>query len=91
MNRLDDIRNEIDKLDNELIKGLVERFSLVTEVVNYKMENNLEIEDSNREEEILKKIEEKIDDVELIQRINEIYLCLFNQSKLYQKMKVGGN
>ena len=89
MNKLDEIRDKIDKIDDDLIKGLVERFSLVTEVVNYKMENNMEIEDSNREEKILKKIEEQIDDELLIQRINEIYLSLFKQSKFYQSVKAG--
>ena len=89
MNKLDEIRDKIDKIDDDLIKSLVERFSLVTEVVNYKMENNMEIEDSNREEKILKKIEEQIDDELLIQRINEIYLSLFKQSKFYQSVKAG--
>ena len=91
MNRLDEIREEIDRIDDAIINELVERFSLVTEVVNYKMENNMEIEDSSREERILGKIQDKIDDELLIQRINEVYLSLFEQSKLYQRIKVGEN
>lgn len=91
MSRLDEIREEIDRIDDAIINELVERFSLVTEVVNYKMENNMEIEDSSREERILGKIQDKIDDELLIQRINEVYLSLFEQSKLYQRIKVGEN
>lgn len=51
---LADWRKEIDKLDNQFLKILEERFEIVKKIVEHKRKNNIPIEDKKREEEIIK-------------------------------------
>lgn len=53
MRELLDIRNDIDKVDKQLVKLLEDRFKLVKEVGDYKKVNNLPILDLNREKQVL--------------------------------------
>ena len=46
------IRNELDKLDNELMSVLAKRMDLVLEVAAYKEKNNLPLCQQKRENEI---------------------------------------
>lgn len=56
---LNDIRIEIDKIDNELIKLLKKRMDCTKAVGEYKATHNIPILDKGRQELILKKVEEK--------------------------------
>lgn len=49
MQELDDIRNEIDAIDEEIISLLTKRFAKVQEVSEFKKANNLQPEDLTRE------------------------------------------
>ncbi|WP_300382303.1 chorismate mutase [Clostridium sp.] len=55
MNNLEQYRKEIDLIDKELITLFERRMDVVKKVGNYKKENNLEILNSKREEEIIEK------------------------------------
>ena len=52
-NSISDVRQEIDRIDKELIKLLVERCDYVRQVMNFK--NREDIIDEKRIEEIIKK------------------------------------
>ncbi len=52
---LKEIRKQLDKLDNELIKILAKRTSLIPEVAKYKKENNIPRYQPEREKEIINK------------------------------------
>ena len=54
-NKLEKLRKEIDKIDNDLIKIIAKRFKITERVRDFKKENNLPIEDKNREAQILEK------------------------------------
>ena len=53
---LDDIRKEIDLVDNQLMNLLSERFKLIQKVKDFKIQNNISIENQKREKIIYEKI-----------------------------------
>lgn len=53
MNKLDNLRKEIDDIDKELIKLFEKRIQNVLRIGEYKKANNLPIFDKNREEQII--------------------------------------
>lgn len=57
MRNLDEIRKDIDKVDKEILRLLIERLGYSEEVANYKKLNDLPILNAKREKEILDNIE----------------------------------
>jgi chorismate mutase/prephenate dehydratase len=54
--KLDSIRKELDEADKTIIEALAKRQDLVREVSSLKIDNNKEIRDTEREEQLLNKI-----------------------------------
>lgn len=52
----ENIRSEIDALDDKLVELYLKRFELVKEIAKYKEENNVPVSDPAREREILKRV-----------------------------------
>ncbi|MCI5121475.1 MAG: chorismate mutase [Candidatus Electrothrix sp. AUS4] len=61
MNRLETIRDSLDKLDSALISILAERFQLTDEVGVFKAENNLPSIDQERERQQFARIKQLAD------------------------------
>ena len=86
---LDEIRQEIDKLDGELLKLFVQRMKLCCDVAEYKAQNGLPIFQGGREKAILEKIAENAPEglesasVLLFTQIMDISKCL-QQERLTQ-------
>lgn len=55
MNKLERARLEINRIDKEIAKLFQERMKAVEDVIEYKIENNMEILDSGREKEVIEK------------------------------------
>lgn len=55
MNRLEEYRKEIDLIDKEMIALFERRMDVARKVGEYKKENNMEILNSKREEEVIEK------------------------------------
>jgi len=53
---LNDIRKEIDALDDQIAALLNKRMEIVAKVAEYKKQNNVVITDSKRENEILARV-----------------------------------
>lgn len=53
---IESYRNEIDKIDKELLKLFKERMEVVSKIKNYKIENKIPILAKNREEELIDKL-----------------------------------
>ena len=85
MKDLNSLRNKIDKIDNEIIDLLNDRFDVVKEIGEYKKENNIPVEDKIREEIILQILDTKLSDSPYKEEIKNIYKELFTQSKNKQK------
>ncbi len=83
--KLDNARERINEIDLEMIKLFKERMNAVNDVVSYKLENNLPVLDSSREQDLIKKNLKALNSKEL----EEYYLTFFDgvlkSSKDYQK------
>lgn len=55
MNKLEEYRKEIDLIDKEMIALFERRMDVARKVGEYKKENNMEILNSKREEEVIEK------------------------------------
>ncbi len=86
---LKEIRDRIDTIDSELVKLLEERLEIVSDVAQYKKENNKKIFDKQREDEVIEKNTKKVEKQEHSSYIEKMLIDLMNVSKEYQKYKIG--
>ncbi len=77
------IRNEIDQVDDELVKLFVKRMGLSAQVASYKKANGLPIYVPAREREILQSVAEKAGP-EMAGYARVLYSMLFELSRSYQ-------
>jgi chorismate mutase len=56
MTKLDELRNDIDEIDQKIIALLAQRFKYTEEVGIYKAKNQLNAQDTNREYQQFQKI-----------------------------------
>ena len=55
MKNIEELRKEINKIDEEMAKLFEERMECVKEIAKYKKKNNLPILDKNRENSLIEK------------------------------------
>ena len=55
--KLKKLRDKIDRADFKIADALAKRFRITNEIIIFKKENNIPIEDKNREMEIMSKLE----------------------------------
>ena len=78
-----DIRDQIDVIDDALVKLFLQRMQLSAQIATYKKQHNLPVHAPAREEEILKKVSEQAGaDFEVYTRA--LYTTLFELSRSYQ-------
>ena len=80
MKNLDESRKMLDEIDSQIVYLLENRMKISEEIGIIKLNSNLETEDSNREDEIIKKLENKIAP-EFKSIIGSIYSDIFRESK----------
>ena len=85
MNKLDMAREIINSCDKEMIELFKKRMYAASLVAEYKKENDLPILDSKREETIINKNVELLDNKELETYYLEFFKTLLKVSKDYQK------
>ncbi|OPJ57396.1 chorismate mutase [Clostridium oryzae] len=85
MNKLDELRDEIDKLDTEILSLLEKRFAACKGVGEYKLENELPILNEEREQQVIEKILKKIKDPYYSDYIKQIFITIMDESKKLQK------
>ena len=81
---IEEIRKEIDAVDKEIRDLFLKRMALAKEVAEYKINNNLAVEDSSREEEIVFKNSSELSD-EMKKYYIELLRKMISISKDYQK------
>jgi len=81
---LQQLRNEIDAIDEQLICLLEKRMDLTHEVAVFKHKNNIAVYDATREQEILDRLSAKITD-EHKDTIIALYKKLFELSRAEQE------
>ena len=82
MNRIIELRKQIDRTDSEILKQLNKRIELVLRIRECKKRNNLPVEDIAREEEVFSNL--KIDNLDE-GFVRDIYKIIFTYSKSRQR------
>ena len=83
---LSELRQEIDRIDTELVRLFTERMGISAQVADYKRENNLPIFHPGREREILQKVA-MLSGPELENYTRVLYSMLFELSRSYQRKR----
>ena len=85
---LDNIRQEIDKIDSQIVKLLEERMHLVEDVVAYKQATGKPILDTKREELIFEKVRSRISNKKYEETIVESFSDILKRSRDYQDKNI---
>lgn len=91
MDDLSKLRQEIDKIDSELIVLFEKRMEISKKVAEYKRKNNMTIYDESRENEVIKKNIEKLNNKSLAEELETFYNMIFRISKDLQKKEINGS
>jgi len=86
---LNNFREKIDKIDEELLRLFSERMSVSRQVALYKKEHGLPVLNADREREILDAARSKTDD-ELQPYALKLYTTILGLSREYQEEFING-
>ncbi len=56
MSYLEELRNEIDVIDEELVRLIAKRLRIVREIARFKVENRIKLLDTQREFKVIEKV-----------------------------------
>lgn len=82
---LNNARIEINNIDKEIVHLLEMRFNVVTEIGQYKKENNLSVYDEVREKTVVKNCISYLENKNYSKGIEDIYRQIMNSSKELEK------
>ena len=85
---LDIIRQEIDQIDDQIVKLLEERMHLVEGVVAYKKASGKPILDTKREEIIFEKVKNRVEDKRYQETIVTTFSDILKRSRDYQDQNI---
>ena len=85
---LDMIRQEIDQIDDQIVKLLEERMHLVEGVVSYKKASGKPILDSKREEVIFEKVRSRVINKSYQETIVATFSDILKRSRDYQDQNI---
>lgn len=85
---LDIIRQEIDQIDDQIVKLLEERMHLVEGVVAYKKASGKPILDTEREEVIFEKVGSRVEDKRYQETIVATFSDILKRSRDYQDQNI---
>ena len=85
---LDIIRQEIDQIDDQIVKLLEERMHLVEGVVAYKKASGKPILDTKREEIIFEKVKNRVEDKRYQETIVATFSDILIRSRDYQDQNI---
>lgn len=85
---LDMIRQEIDQIDDQIVKLLEERMHLVEGVVAYKKASGKPILDSKREEVIFEKVRGRVSNKNYQEIIVATFSDILKRSRDYQEQNI---
>ena len=85
---LDIIRQEIDQIDNQIVKLLEERMHLVEGVVAYKKASGKLVLDTKREAVIFEKVRSRVEDKRYQETIVATFSDILKRSRDYQDQNI---
>jgi len=87
---LEKIRKQIDKIDDNILSLLAERASLMPDVAQYKLENNIARNQPEREKELISKIIKQSEKYNLNSKyVQNIFKRIIRESHTIQKKIIG--
>ncbi|MGL4949515.1 MAG: chorismate mutase [Anaeroplasmataceae bacterium] len=81
---LTEYRKSINECDKKIIELFKQRMNLVSKVAEYKLKNNIEVLDSNREAQLLENNVKLLDDKSLEEFYKKVLKSIIEVSKEYQ-------
>ncbi|MGX6979664.1 chorismate mutase [Vagococcus elongatus] len=88
MENLEVQREKIDVIDRQIVSLLEERLKVVEEVARIKKEQNIAVLDTAREQKVLEKVAQYVEEPKYRKIIQDTYQSLMDISKAYQKDKI---
>lgn len=85
MSEIDLLRIEIDDIDQELTKLLERRLNVAEKIAEYKKEQVLPILDESREEVVIQKNIDRLNNPDYADKVREFYINLMDISKSVQE------
>lgn len=85
---LERIRQEIDQIDDQVVKLLEKRMHLVEGVVAYKQASGKPILDTKREEVIFEKVRNRVEDERYKETIVATFSDVLKRSRDYQNQSI---
>jgi monofunctional chorismate mutase len=84
MEDLNKLREDIDHIDSELVKLFENRMETVLKVAQYKQKNNIEILNTSREEQVIKKAQELLKNKAFEEELVKFFISLMEGSRRLQ-------
>lgn len=84
---LEELRREINLVDEEILKCFIKRMDISEKIALEKIENNIELVNKSREEEILNKVESESKKYSKYSR--KLFITLMDLSKEFQREVIG--
>ena len=85
---LEELRQKINQIDDELIKLLEKRMDLISKVASYKLETGKAVLDSKREETILNKVAEAVESPIYRDVIVNTFTDMMKHSRAFQERQI---
>lgn len=86
MNKLENARKNINEIDEKMADLFEQRMNAVVDVISYKMDNNMDIFDSSREDFVIDKNSKYIKNEVYLPYYQEFIKYVMDNSKKYQKV-----
>lgn len=85
MEDLKTLREKIDETDRNIVKYFEERMEISLKIAEYKKKNNLQVYDAKREEKVIKKNLQRLQNKNFSESLEKFYKSLMNLSKEEQQ------
>ena len=85
---LEEIRQEIDQVDDALVALLEQRMNLVSQVVAFKQSNGKAVADPKREERIFARVASKIENKDYQETILATFADILKHSRAFQEKQI---
>jgi len=81
---IDDLRNQIDKIDSNLVSLFEVRMEIILKIDKYKKDNNMKILNQAREEEIIKKNLNLVKNKDFCSEVEQFFKSVMEISRGFQ-------
>ena len=83
---MEEFRNKLNRIDDKIVKLFVQRMEVIEEISEYKSNNDIPIKNQSRENYILEKLDERVDE-NLLPLVKLLYKDIFNISCYKQSLE----